>query len=144
MSMTGWTALKEHSILMLWILLFNHFPNVLFHFFSCKVFVVIGCVNGGMFNSGFFVNLNHLTSVKLHWFILPENWVLWVYSCIFIFISFINYTAETLFPHGKNAGVGFIFSGNIRKMEYSLKCMYISKNCCNFAVFLCSSDFLGK
>lgn len=52
----------------------HHFPNVLFHIFLCKTFVVIGHANGGMFNFGlFFVNLGYLTSAKLHQFILPES-----------------------------------------------------------------------
>lgn len=52
----------------------NHFPNVLFHIFLCRTFVVIGCGNGGMFKFGlFFVNLSNLASAKLHQFILPES-----------------------------------------------------------------------
>lgn len=58
-----------------------------FTFSFCKIFVAIGCVNAEMFKFElFFINLSNLTSVKLHQFILPENRVLWVYSCIFIFI----------------------------------------------------------
>lgn len=98
------------------------------YFLVVVTFVVIELVNGGMFKFGlFFVNLTNLTSVKLHQFILPESWVLCVYSCILIYI--INYTRETLFPQRKNLGVGFSFSGNISRKEYSLKRVYIPKSC---------------